>query len=252
MRNLKWLTARPIAHRGLHEAAAGVIENTATAFSAAIDAGCGIECDVQVSADGEAMVHHDDALGRLTEGDGALAAMSAAAIQAVRFKQSEDRILTLSELCDLVAGRVPLLIEIKSRFDGDLRLVARAAAVLARYQQGPAALMSFDPAPIAWLSRHAPALPRGIVAERRYDHPEWAAATRFQKFLLAHLLHAPRTRPQFVAYAVRDLPAPAPWVARNLFGLPLLTWTVRDDDDRRRAVRYADQMIFEGFRAGFQ
>ena len=68
MRNLKWLTARPIAHRGLHDASAGVIENTATAFIAARDAGYGIECDVQVSADGEAMVHHDDALGRLTEG----------------------------------------------------------------------------------------------------------------------------------------------------------------------------------------
>ena len=251
MRNLKWLTARPIAHRGLHDASAGVIENTATAFIAARDAGYGIECDVQVSADGEAMVHHDDALGRLTEGDGALAAMTTAEIQAVRFKQSEDRILTLSELFDLVDGRVPLLIEIKSRFDGDLQLVARAAAVLARYQ-GPAALMSFDPAPIAWLRANAPTLMRGIVAEQRYDHPEWAAATRFQKFLLAHLLHAPTTRPRFIAYAVRDLPAPAPWLARNLFGLPLLTWTVRSEDDRRRAARYADQMIFEGFRPGFQ
>lgn len=251
MPRLDWLTARPIAHRGLHDASAGVIENTASAFTAAIDAGYGVECDIQVSADGEAMVHHDDALGRLTDGSGALAAMSAAAIQAVRFTQCDDRILTLSELCEMVAARTPLLVEIKSRFDGDLRLVARAAAVLARYQ-GPVALMSFDPAPLAWLSRHAPALVRGIVAERRYDHPEWSAATRAQKFQLAHLLHAPTTRPQFVAYAVRDLPAPGPWLARTLFGVPLLTWTVRSEDDRRRAARFADQMIFEGFRPGFQ
>ena len=83
MAKLDWLTARPIAHRGLHDASAGVIENTATAFTAAIDAGYGIECDIQVSADGEAMVHHDDALGRLTEGSGKLAEMSAAAIQAL-------------------------------------------------------------------------------------------------------------------------------------------------------------------------
>ncbi|MEJ2626198.1 MAG: glycerophosphodiester phosphodiesterase family protein [Pseudolabrys sp.] len=251
MRNLKWLTARPIAHRGLHDASAGVIENTTSAFTAAIDAGYGIECDIQVSADGEAMVHHDDALGRLTEGDGTLSSMAAAAIQAVRFTQSDDRILTLDELCDLVDGRVALLIEIKSGFDGDLRLVARAAAVLARYQ-GPAALMSFDPTPIAWLATNARGLARGIVAERRYDHPERAAATRWQKFQLAHLLHAPRTRPHFIAYAVSDLPAPAPWLARTLFGRPLLTWTVRSEDDRRRAARYADQMIFEGFRPGFQ
>ena len=85
---------------------AGAIENTATAFSAAIAGGYGIECDLQISADGEAMVHHDDALGRLTEGSGKLADMSAAAIGKVRFKQSADRILTLGELCDLVAGRV--------------------------------------------------------------------------------------------------------------------------------------------------
>ena len=131
MRNLKWLTARPIAHRGLHDAAAGVIENTATAFSAAIAGGYGIECDLQVSADGEAMVYHDDALGRLTEGSGRLAEMSAAAIARCASRQSADRILTLGELCDLVAGRVTLLLELKSRFDGDLRLAARAAAVLA-------------------------------------------------------------------------------------------------------------------------
>jgi glycerophosphoryl diester phosphodiesterase len=244
---LDWLTARPIAHRGLHDASASLIENTATAFSAAIAAGYGIECDLQVSADGEAMVHHDDALGRLTEGSGALAAMKTAAIQAVRFKQTSDRILTLGELCDLVAGRAPLLIELKSRFDGDLRLVTRAAAVLARYQ-GPAALMSFDPALIAALRSIAPALIRGIVAERHYAHAEWTGLSAAQKFRLAHLLHAPSTHPQFIAYAVKDLPAPGPWVARTLFGRPLLTWTVRSDDDRRRALRYADQMIFEGFR----
>jgi glycerophosphoryl diester phosphodiesterase len=247
MSDLAWLTARPIAHRGLHDASAGAIENTPTAFSAAIASGYGIECDLQVSADGEAMVYHDHALGRLTEGSGALRSLSAAAIQAVSFKQGSDRILSLSELCDLVAGRAPLLIELKSRFDGDLRLVTRAAAVLARYH-GPAALMSFDPAPIAALRASAPALTRGIVAERHYTHPDWAAASWFQKFRLAHLLHAPTTRPQFIAYAVDDLPAPGPWIARNIFGLPLLTWTVRDDEDRKAAARWADQMIFEGFR----
>lgn len=247
MPSLDWLTARPIAHRGLHDASAGIIENTASAFSAAIAAGYGIECDIQGSADGEAMVHHDHALGRLTEGSDALASLNAAAIQAVPFKQTRDRILSLGEQCDLVAGRVPLLIEIKSRFDGDLRLVTRAAAVLAHYR-GPAALMSFDPALVAALRSSAPAIVRGIVAERRYAHPDWAAASRFQKFRLANLLHAPRTRPQFIAYAVKDLPAPGPWVARNMFGLPLLTWTVRDADDRRAAARWADQMIFEGFR----
>jgi glycerophosphoryl diester phosphodiesterase len=247
MAQFDWLTARPIAHRGLHDLAAGVIENSASAFSAAISGGYGIETDVQISADGEAMVHHDNALGRLTEGSGRLAGMSAAAIQAVRFKSGSDRILTLNELCELVAGRVPLVIELKSRFDGDLRLVDRAAKVLASYK-GPAALMSFDPKPIAALRQRAPALPRGIVAERHYNHHEWDAMPATVKFKLAFLLHASRTRPHFVAYSVKDLPSLAPWTARNLFGLPLLTWTVRSDSERQTAERWADQIIFERLR----
>ncbi len=114
MSGLDWLTARPLAHRGLHDASAGVIENTAAAFSAAIASGYGMETDLQISADGEAVVYHDDALGRLTEGNGRLAEMSAAQIKEVRFKGSAARILTLGELCDLVAGRVTLLLELKS------------------------------------------------------------------------------------------------------------------------------------------
>ncbi len=245
--SLDWLTARPIAHRGLHDASAGVIENTASAFAAAITGNYGIETDVQISADGEAMVHHDDALGRLTEGSGRLADMTAAALGQVRFKASADRILTLGELCALVAGRVPLLVEIKSHFDGDTRLAARVAAVLSGYS-GPTAAMSFDPALIEALRAKAPKLTRGIVAERHYAHPEWDAMPAAEKRRLAFLLHAGRTRPHFVAYSVKDLPALAPLVARFAFGLPLLTWTVRSAEDRARAAAYADQMIFEGFR----
>jgi glycerophosphoryl diester phosphodiesterase len=247
LRDRAWLTARPIAHRGLHDAANGVIENTASAFSAAIAANYAIETDLQISADGEAMVHHDDALGRLTDGSGRLAGMDAAAIRAVRFKATQDHILTLGELCDLVAGRVTLVLELKSRFDGDLRLVRRAAKVLAGYA-GPVAVMSFDPALVEATRQIARKLTRGIVAERHYRHHEWDRLRGGQKWRMAHLLHAPRTRPQFVAYGIKDLLAPAPLIARALFGLPLLTWTVRSDDDRRRAARWADQMIFEGFR----
>ncbi len=159
MPGLDWLTARPLAHRGLHDASAGVIENTASAFAAAIAGGYGIETDLQISADGEAMVHHDDALGRLTEGSGRLADMTAAEIKAVRFKASSDRILTLGELCELVAGRATLVLELKSHFDGDRRLVQRCADVLANYA-GPVAVMSFDPAMIEmarWIAPQADA-----------------------------------------------------------------------------------------------
>src|SRR5437763_2860020 len=114
MPGLDGLTARPIAHRGLHDAATGVIENTATAFEAGIQGGYGIETDVQISADGEAMVHHDFALGRLTLGSRLLAAMTAAGLKEVPFKNSADRMMTLGELCDVVAARTPLLVELKS------------------------------------------------------------------------------------------------------------------------------------------
>jgi hypothetical protein len=122
-----WLTARPVAHRGLHDRARGIIENMPGAAQAAIDADFGIECDIQLTADGEAMVHHDDALGRLTQGSGALVGMMAAELKAVRFTDTAERMMSLGELCALVAGRVPLVIEVKSHFDGDRKLVARMA-----------------------------------------------------------------------------------------------------------------------------
>jgi len=247
MPGLDWLTARPVAHRGLHDAAAGVIENTPSAIRAAIDGDFAIEVDLQITADGEAMVHHDDALGRLTDGVGRLADMSAAALAQVPFRATADRMITLPGLCDLVAGRVPLVIELKSRFDGDLRLAARAVTVLRDYA-GPVALMSFDPALLREVARLAPGLPRGIVAERWYRHQEWDRLSAAQKRSMGLLLHAFTTRPHFVAYHVKDLPAAAPLIARHLFGLPLLTWTVRTPDDRRTARRWASQMIFEGFR----
>ena len=243
----EWLIARPVAHRGLHDAAAGVIENTPSAFAAAVAANYAIECDIQLSADGEAMVFHDQTLERLTQGSGRLDATSAAELKRVAFRATADRMITLAELCELVADRAALLVEIKSRFDGDLRLVTRAAEVLAHYS-GRVALMSFDPAPIAALRTRAPRLPRGIVAERRYTHPEWSPLPARTKRALAYFQHALQSRPQFIAYSVNDLPSTIPWLARNLLRLPLLTWTVRTDVDRGRAARYADQMIFEGFR----
>src|SRR5215471_6051669 len=174
MADLDWLTARPFAHRGLHDGKS-VIENTPSAFAAAIAGRYGIECDLQITRDGEAMVYHDDALGRLTEGSAHVASMTAAELKRIPFKASPDRMITLGELCDLAAGRSTLLIELKSHYDGDRRLPARAAAVLAGYR-GPAAVMSFDPAQMAAFRQAAPSLLRGLVAERRKRRDDAAAA----------------------------------------------------------------------------
>jgi glycerophosphoryl diester phosphodiesterase len=249
MRAPDWLTARPVAHRGLHDAARGIIENMPAAAQAAIAGNFGIECDIQLTADGEAMVHHDDALGRLTEGSGALLQMTAAELKAVKFKDTSERMMSLGDLCALINGRVPLVIEVKSHFDGDRKLVRRMAQVLASYS-GPAVGMSFDPDQVLALRETMPELPRGIIAQRNYDDDYWKKLTPDQRRNMLHLRHAFRTQPQFVAYWINELPAPAPWIARHLFGLPLLTWTVRTPEQRERAARYADQMIFEGFVPG--
>jgi glycerophosphoryl diester phosphodiesterase len=231
-----WLTARPIAHRGLHDAAVGIIENTSSAVAAAIASGYGIEVDLQVTSDGSAMVYHDEALGRLTEGGAQIRQLTSAELRRVPFKSTADRMLTLAELCDLVAGRATLLLELKSHSDGDERLARHVADVVSSYS-GPVAAMSFDPAQIRMLRNFAPTLRRGLVApadKRGFD--AWAGLSPF--------LNSP---PQFLAYAVKDLPATAPLLAK-LFGMPVLTWTVRSEEDRRRAARWADQIIFEGFR----
>jgi glycerophosphoryl diester phosphodiesterase len=243
-----WLTARPVAHRGLHDRARGIVENMPGAALAAIDGNFGIECDIQLTADGEAMVHHDDALGRLTDGSGALLGITSQALKAVSFKDTPEKMMSLADLCSLVKGRVPIVIEVKSHFDGDRKLVKRMAEVLANYS-GPVAGMSFDPDQVAALRETMPELPRGIVAQRVYSETDWPEATAAQRKGMLHLRHVFQTRPHFVAYGVNDLPAPAPWIARHVFGLPLLTWTVRTPEQRERAARYADQMIFEGFRA---
>ena len=246
MRAPDWLTARPVAHRGLHDRARGIIENMPGAIAAAIAGNFSIEVDLQLTADGEAMVHHDDELGRLTDGSGALLGKTTAELKQVRFKDTSEKMMSLGDLCAMVDGRVALVIELKSHFDGDRKLVARTVEILKSYR-GPAAAMSFDPDKVLALREMMPELPRGIIAQRSYDDGEWLTLTPAQRRGMLQLRHAFTTRPHFVAYWVNQLPAPAPWIARNIFGCPLLTWTVRTPEQRATASAHADQMIFEGF-----
>jgi glycerophosphoryl diester phosphodiesterase len=241
MPGLDWLTARPVAHRGLHDAAQGVVENTESAFSAAIAGQYAIECDLQLAADGEAMVFHDDRLDRLTEAHGALASFASSELKTIAFRATRDRMMSLGDLCDLVAGRAPLILEVKSRFDGDPTLSNRLAAVVQGYA-GPVAAMSFDPDMVQALRAAAPWLPRGLVAQGAED-PGHAGMDKRRYAATAF-----RARPHFLAWSVRDLPAFWPLLGRWAFGLPLLTWTVRTEAEATRARRWADQMIFEGFR----
>lgn len=244
MNDLRWLTARPIAHRGLHGGA--IVENTLQAAEAAAQANYGIECDIQLTADGEVVVFHDDTLERLTAGTGLLREKTLKELREIPYRNTAGNIPTLREFLSCIDGRVPALIELKSRWDGDTALAARTASVVADYA-GSCALMSFDPWLVRALRTAAPNLPRGIVAERYYNEPDWVGMTPKQKFGLGNLMHIGQTKPQFIAYSIRDLPAFAPLFASIVLGMSLLTWTVRTDADRARARRWTDQMIFEGF-----
>jgi glycerophosphoryl diester phosphodiesterase len=246
MRTPDWLTARPIAHRGLHDKTRGVIENTPGAALAAVEKAFAIECDVQLSADGEAMVFHDFTLERLTESSGDVGAKTAAELSALTMRGTADHILSLTDFIGRIGGRTPLVVEIKSRFDGDRRLTKRVAEIVAA-SSAPIVLKSFDPRVLIALRDFAPERTRGIVAMAAYDYPDYASCSAADKHAMANLLHFADSKPDFLSWRVGDLPSAAPYLCRTALGLPLMTWTVRTDADRAKASAHADQIVFEGF-----
>jgi glycerophosphoryl diester phosphodiesterase len=243
LRRLAWLIERPIAHRGLHDRARGIVENTAGAFAAAMHRGYAIECDLQLTADGQAMVFHDVRLDRLTLASGRVIERTAAALQEMSLRGSAERMQTLAELLAQVNGRVPLVIELKSHWDGSLELARRTAEIVSGYD-GPLALMSFDPDIVAGLCELAPLVPRGLVADRRSEMEMRLDLAR--RLELRHVAHVGRTRPHFLSYGVDGLPY-GPSRAFRRAGLPVICWTVRDAETASWSRRWADQITFEGF-----
>jgi glycerophosphoryl diester phosphodiesterase len=244
MLELYWLR-RPIAHRGLHDAAKGIVENSASAVAAAMGKGFAVEVDLQCAVDHVPVVFHDETLDRLTPETGPVMARSAEALSAIPLRGSTDRILSLPALLALVNGRVPLLLEVKSTWTREGKYEANIALLLASYP-GPVGVMSFDPYCVAAFKEIEPSLPRGLISERFSDRHYWSNLAFWQRFAMRNLLTSAIARPHFIAYDIKALPALAPFIAQTLFGLPLLTWTVRTKEERERALRYADAMIFEG------
>ncbi|MEH0072277.1 glycerophosphodiester phosphodiesterase family protein [Pannonibacter sp. Pt2-lr] len=248
MTDHSWIVSRPIAHRGFHTASAGIMENSPTAIAEAMTRNYAIEVDVQETADGRALVFHDDDLDRLAEGTGPVLARTAAELTAIRMQKGTDRLWLLEELLEQVNGKVTLVVEIKSLMKPDAQAdFVRHVADRVRGYKGPLVLKSFDPDMLSVLREHAPEIPRGIVADSTPNKGEYRQLTRMQRFIHRHLLHAPRTKPHFISYHYKDLPMMGPSILRKFFGLPIMTWTVRDPADRERALAFADQIIFEGF-----
>jgi glycerophosphoryl diester phosphodiesterase len=247
-----WLTERPIAHRGLHDSANGVIENTLGAAAAAIAGGFAIECDIQLSADSEAIVFHDETLDRLTDATGPLSALSAAEIAKVRITGSGEPPPTFAAFLDHVAGRTPIICELKSSFNGDWRIADRAAALAATYD-GPLAFKTFDHDLAAYLRLRRPHMlpsrgpcPIGLLAQASYEGPDWAFLSLEQKRDWTDFDHYDLARPDFLSWNVDDLPHKIPFLVKQLSDAPIMTWTVRTAEQREAAHKWADQIVFDG------
>ena len=236
MGDLSWLTRRPIAHRGYHDLNRSRWENTLSAFDAAIERGYAIECDVHLAADGVPVVFHDSALGRLTGRDGFVHELTAAELSRFNIGGTEDRIPTLAAMLARVDGRVPLVIELKGVEGEDETLVAAVAKTLEGYG-GKAAIMSFDHWLVRRFATDAPGIPAGLTAEGIT-----VPALEAHFSMLAHPI-------SFVSFNVAELPNPFVAFVREKLGLPVITWTVRDEKAKAATFAHADQMTFEGFEA---
>jgi glycerophosphoryl diester phosphodiesterase len=232
-----FLLSQTYAHRGLH--GSGFVENSRAAFHAAIAGGHGIELDVQASRDGESFVFHDAALDRLTETAGRLDQMLGVEIAATRLAGTNELIPRLSDILELVAGRVPILIEVKtSSVSVGLQCLAVRRAL--EGYRGNVGIMSFNPEVGRWFNDHAPRLPRGLVIT---EQGATALPDRSRQ-AITRRLSLWRAKPDFLAYDVRDFPSTFA-TAQRARGLPVLTWTVRTPQDQAKAAKHADGPIFE-------
>lgn len=239
---------RPITHRGLHNRDAGVIENSLSAFRAAIAHGYGIELDVQVTADDEALVFHDYQLDRLTDEAGFVRQRSAREMGEIRLSGADEAAPTLQEVLDLVRGQVPLLIEIKDPSmqcrptDG---AVERRIAECLKGYHGAVALMSFSPYSVAHCRDAAPEWPRGRTT-CDFNETDWAFLTDAKRSELAALSDLEELGACFISHDKSDLSSEA--VGRvKAAGLPVFCWTIKSAEEERIARQWADNVTFESY-----
>lgn len=240
----------PIAHRALHDRAARRPENSRAAIRAAVAAGYGIEIDLQLSRDGVAMVFHDETLERLTAAEGWLRDRTAAELGAIALRDADEGIPTLAGVLDIIAGRVPLLIELKDQTlhmaETDGRLEAATAAALAGYA-GPVAVMSFNPHTVARMADLSPAIARGLTTSA-YDPDDWAPLPAETCDSLRPIPDYDRVGASFISHEAADLSRPR--VAElAAAGAAILCWTIRSPEAEAEARKVAANVTFEGYAA---
>lgn len=244
---MRRLFDRPIAHRGLHDRSRGIIENSRSAFDAAIAHGYAIECDVQLSSDGVPFIFHDDTLDRLTTATGPSGALPIAAVQSLVLKDSAagDTPQRLSEFLEQAAGKATLQIELKRQHSPErTRQLASAVAEAIAPFHDRIALETFDPRLITALRAESVKVPIGVITYDYNDAPSGTSPS--QRFMLRHLLHWPWTRFDFISCGSRSLDLPAVRFFRRL-GMEVTAWTIRSAETARETRPGADQIVFEGY-----
>ena len=233
-------SGRNFAHRGLHRADKSVPENSMAAFRAAVEHGYGIELDARLTRDGRVVVFHDDDLGRLCLVRGRIEDKTLEQIKKLRLCGTDEGIPLLSQVLELVSGRVPVIIEIKGRRRSD-ELCAHILDMLRCYS-GDVCVESFDPLIVRWWRKNAPEVLRGVLSA-----PPEALGTgfgRLGRFLHARLLTNFLSRPQFIAYGLGSRRPPAAFSLCRLFGAMKCVWTSRGFG----CEEHSDMVIFEYYR----
>lgn len=238
----------PIAHRALHDEAQGRAENNLAAIDAAIEKGFGIEIDIQQSKDGQAMVFHDYHLDRLTDAAGPFAQCTAAELGRLRFHSGEIGVPTLSAVLDRVAGRVPLLVEIKDQ-DGVMGPkvggLEREVARLLQDYTGAVAVMSFNPHAVAVMAEAAPSISRGLTT-CAYAPQDWPLLSEATRAHLREIRDFERVGASFVSHQWTDLAAERVQELKTA-GAQVLCWTIRSVSEAAEAMDYAENITFEGY-----
>lgn len=240
--------ARPIAHRGYHDATRGRIENSRAAIGAALAHRYGIEIDVQLSADDQAMVFHDYDIGRLTDLRGPIRQRPVENLKAIKLTGSDETIPTLPEVLQQVAGRAPLLIELKDQ-DGamgsDIGILETAVADALAGYEGPVAVMSFNPHSVRTMAALLPDVPRGLVTSG-FDPEDWPTLPAQTRNLLRDIPDYERVRACFISHDARNLRARRVRELKEQ-GAKILCWTIRSPAEEAEARQIADNVTFEGY-----
>jgi len=230
------------AHRGYFDNENAVPENSLAAFSAAIEAGYGIELDVQMSEDGVPVVFHDADLQRMCGVEGKIWEYSLAELSEMKLLDTEEGIPTLAEALELIDGQVPVIVEYK--LDKVDTLVCERSDALLQEYDGAYCIQCFHPLALIWYKNNAPEIARGQLAQAFWRDEDYTGKPLY--LLLSYMIENVATRPDFISYKFSDADNLSLNICR-LFGAKTAAWTLRSEADYASVKGQFDFYIFDSF-----